>query len=217
MDARRGSRAFGDTSGEIAAEMLENCMVRPSAASSLVNYTDWRGNRPIGSPPSRQLSFRGLRGAAMFGLARIMRGQRKLWLGAGLSIASTTAFAGPVCVTCAKPGLNIQCEIRKSQSLEGLPFAEKLIAGACVKAVKASSGASACHVAKDAVCPNWPLRSFSLKEAKRALLGETRAAPKAQDPLAKAVADPPTETKWAPLYRPIATAWQKFLAIITWR
>lgn len=185
-----------------------------------VNYTDWRGNRPIGSQPSRQLSPWGLRGATMFGLARIIRGQRMLWFAAGLSIASTKVLAGTVCVTCAKPVLNIQCEIRKSHSLEGLPFAEKLISRACVKAVKASASASGCHVAKDAVCSKWPLESYSLKEAKRALLGETRVASAVDDQKAtskETVAAPPTETKWPPLVRPIATAWQKFLAVITWR
>ena len=157
----------------------------------------------------------------MFGLAKIMGRQRTLWLGACLSTASTMAFAGPVCVTCAKPALNIRCEIRKSQSLEGLPFAEKLIGKACVKAVKASASASGCHVAKDAVCSNWPLKSFSLREAKRAVLGETRATSTVDDPnpsaKAAAAAAPPAETKWSPFVRPIAKAWQKFLAIIAWR
>jgi hypothetical protein len=155
----------------------------------------------------------------MFGLGKIVGRKRVLWLSACLSITSKIAVAEPVCVICANPGLNVQCTIRKSQSLEGLPFAEKLIGRACVKAVKASFEASGCHVAKDTVCPNWPLKSFSLKEAKRALLGETPPAPTAdgQDPLAKAVAAPPAETKWSAFVRPITKAWQKFLAVITWR
>jgi hypothetical protein len=155
----------------------------------------------------------------MFALGKIMGRKRVLWLSACLSITSKMAIAESVCVTCAKPMLDVQCEIRKSQSLEGLPFVERLIGKACVKAVKASFEASGCHVAKDTVCPNWPLKSFSLKEAKRALLGETPPVPTAddQDPLAKAVAAPPAETKWSALVRPITKAWQKFLAVITWR
>jgi hypothetical protein len=156
----------------------------------------------------------------MFGLAKIIGRRSTLWLGAMPSIASTMAFAGPVCVKCAKPALNVRCEIRKSQSLEGLPFAEKLIGRACVKAVKASAGASACHVAKEAVCSNWPLKSFSLKEAKRAVLGETRAVSTVddQDLTAKGItAAPSAETKWPHLVRPIVNTWQKFLAVIAWR
>jgi len=183
-----------------------------------VNDTDWRDNRLIASPPSRQRDL-GDYGATMFGLAKITGRQRALWLGVCLSVAPKMAIAEPVCVTCVKPVMNIQCEIRKSQSLEGLPFAEKLIGRACAKAVKASVGASGCHVAKDTVCPNWPLKSLSLKEAKRALLGETPPAltDDDQDPLAKAVAAPPAETKWSLFVRPIANAWQKFLALIAWR
>jgi hypothetical protein len=155
----------------------------------------------------------------MFGLGKIIGRQRVFWLGASLSIAPQMAIAEPVCVTCAKPMQNVQCEIRKSQSLAGLPYGEKLIARACVKAVKASAGASGCHVANEIACPNWPRKSFSLKEAKQALLGETHPVPTAddQDPLAKAAAAPPAETKWSALLRPIANAWQKFLAAIAWK
>jgi hypothetical protein len=94
-----------------------------------------------------------------------------------------------------------------------------LIGKACVKAVKASFEASGCHVAKDTVCSNWPRKSFSLKEAKRALLGEAPPAPTAddQDPLAKVAAPSRAETKWSAFVRPIAKAWQKFLAVIAWK
>lgn len=155
----------------------------------------------------------------MFGLGEIVGRQWGLWLGACLSIAPRMAIAEPVCVACSKPVLNIQCEIRKSQSLAGLPYGDKLIGRACVKAVKATSGASGCHVAKETACPDWPRKSFSLKEAKQALLGETHPVPTVddQDPLAKAAAAPPAETKWSVLVRPIANAWQKFLAVIAWK
>lgn len=170
--------------------------------------------------PDRGTLSVAISGAPMFGLAKITARRSTLWLSASLSIASTMAVAMPVCVKCAKPKLNVRCEIRKSQSLEGLPFAEKLIDRACVKAVEASAGASQCHVAEGEKCSSWPLKSFSLKEAKRALIGETRAASAVddQDPTAKSVAPaPPAETTWSHLVRPIANTWQKILAVIAWR
>jgi len=167
--------------------------------------------------PDRETVGVAIAGAAMFTFGKVTGKQRVFWLGACLSNASNIAVAEPVCVTCAKPVLNVQCEIRKSQSLDGLPFADKLTAKACVKAVKASSEASGCHVAKDTACPNWPLKSFSLREAKQALLGEMPPASAADDQDAKAAAAAaPTETKWSSFLSPLAHAWEKFLAV-TWR
>lgn len=156
----------------------------------------------------------------MLVLTGIMSGQCSLWRYACLSVASSMAFTGSVCVTCTKPLLNVRCEIRKSQSIVDLPFGPELLGRACVMAIKSSTGVSGCHIAKDKACPDWSLKSFSLKEAKRAILGETPAvsAVDGQDPNAQsAAAAPPAETTWSALYRPIAKAWQKFLAMVSWR
>lgn len=157
----------------------------------------------------------------MIALAGLRGGQRSLWRHACLSVASSTVFAGSICVTCTKPLLNVRCEIRKSQSVEGLPFGAALLGRACVMAVKSSAGASGCHVAKDATCSSWPLKSFSLKEAKRAILGEKPAVSTADNQSTSAATavtpPPPAETTWSAFYRPIAKAWQKVLTIIAWR
>lgn len=157
----------------------------------------------------------------MIALAGMKDCLRSSWRRACVSVASSMVFAGSVCVTCTKPLLNVQCEIRKSQSIEGLPFGAELLGRACVMAVKSSAGASGCHVAKDTICPSWPLKSFSLREAKRAILGEKPAVSTAdsQSPSAETTVTsaPPVETTWSAFYRPIAKAWQKILTIIAWR
>ena len=157
----------------------------------------------------------------MTALAGMTGGQRSSWRHACLSVASSMLFAGSVCVTCTKPLLDVRCEIRKSQSIEELPFGTELLGRACVMAVKSSAGASGCHVAKDTICLSWPLKSFSLKEAKRAILGEKPAVSTAdsQSPSTETTVTsaPSVETTWSAFYRPIAKAWQKILTIIAWR
>ena len=138
---------------------------------------------------------------------------------AGLLSMASQAGAETVCVTCSKPNLNIRCEIRKSRTIETLPFGSELLNKACVMTVKTSFGATGCRSLKETTCSNWPVKSFSLKEAKRAILGETPVASTSDSqkltPQVPAAVSPATNAAPTP-YNTLSTAWQKFLAIFTW-
>ncbi|MBN9290286.1 MAG: hypothetical protein J0H36_04010, partial [Hyphomicrobium denitrificans] len=52
---------------------------------------------------------------------------RRIALVAGALLVNSQAGAGTACITCAQPSLNVRCEIRKSEAVEGLPFGEELL------------------------------------------------------------------------------------------
>ncbi|MBN9289643.1 MAG: hypothetical protein J0H36_00625, partial [Hyphomicrobium denitrificans] len=129
-------------------------------------------------------------------------------------LVNSQAGAGTACTTCAQPSLNVGCEIRKSEAVEGLPFGEELLNKACAKVVKWSYSAHRCHAVRDTTCLDWPEKSFSLKEAKRALLGEAPPLP-ASEPQNPASQLPPDGSIQAP-QNAVTTAWHKFIAFFTW-
>ena len=139
----------------------------------------------------------------------------KISLVANLLLVNSQAGAGTACVTCTKPNLNIRCEIRKSDAIVALPFGPELLNRACIQAIKSSYGAYGCHVLKETPCLNWPVKSFSLKEAKRAVLGETLVAATSESQNPPSQAPPPESSAQAP-QNALTTVWQKFLALIAW-
>ena len=150
----------------------------------------------------------------MFHPAGYVCRKHRIALVAGSLVVTSQAGAGTVCVTCTPPNLSVRCEIRKSEAVEGLPFGEELLNKACAKLIKSSYSAHGCHALKDTTCLNWPVKSFSLKEAKRAFLGETPALPtselqNAESPL------PPDASAQAP-QNAVTVAWHKFIAFFTW-
>ncbi|WP_244437744.1 hypothetical protein [Hyphomicrobium denitrificans] len=118
-------------------------------------------------------------------------------------------------MTCTQPNLNVRCEIRKSEAVETLPFGAELLDAACVKVIKASYVAKGCHALKGTTCLNWPVKSFSLKEAKRAILGEAPVAPTFEQQHPPAQVPTPDASAQAP-QNALVAVWQKFLAMITW-
>jgi hypothetical protein len=141
--------------------------------------------------------------------------KRRIALMAGSLVVTSQAGAGTVCVACAPPDLSIRCEIRKSEAVEGLPFGEELLNKACAKLIKLSYSAHGCHALKDTTCLNWPVKSFSLKEAKRAFLGETPALPTSEPQNAAPPLPPDAPAQASP--NAFTVAWHKFVAFFTWQ
>lgn len=141
--------------------------------------------------------------------------KRRIALVAGSLIVNSPAGAGTVCVTCAPPNLSIRCEIRKSEAVEGLPFGEELLNKACAKLIKLSYSAHGCHALKDTTCLNWPVKSFSLKEAKHAFLGEAPALPTSEQQ--NAASQLPPDAPAQASQNVLTVAWHKFVAFFTWQ
>jgi len=150
----------------------------------------------------------------MFHPAEHVRRKRRIALVASSLIVNSQAGAGMVCVSCTQPSVSVRCEIRKSEAVEGFPFGDELLSKACAKVVKWSYGADRCRALKDTTCLNWPEKSFSLKEAKRALLGEAPplSASEPQNLASQLPADGSVQTP----QNAFTTAWHKFIAFFTW-
>jgi hypothetical protein len=151
----------------------------------------------------------------MFQPAEHVCRKRRIALIAGSLVVTSQADAGTVCVACAPPDLSIRCEIRKSEAIEGLPFSEELLNKACAKLIKLSYSAHGCHALKDTTCLNWPVKSFSLKEAKRAFLGETPAVPTSEPQNTASQLPPDAPAQASP--NAFTVAWHKFVALFTWQ
>jgi hypothetical protein len=109
-----------------------------------------------------------------------------------------------------------RCEIEKSDAIENLPFGQRLLERACVKAIKATEGSSKCRAEKDALCSSALTKRFSLKAAKQILIDGRDAA--AEHPTI--VSSDKTGTRRTSESPPpsgnlLSQAWARFLAMFT--
>ncbi len=211
---RTDRRDLGTQRDRIEAETSEICMV-PGNRRGLKagNHTSRRCCCLIDG--GHRLEFRSRTGGdQMFHPAGHVCRNRRTALVAGALLVNSQAGAGTACITCTQPSLSVRCEIRKSEAIEGLPFGQELLGKACAKVVKWSYSAHRCHAVRDTTCLDWPEKSFSLKEAKRALLGEAPPLP-ASEPQNPASQLPPDGSVLAP-QNAFTTAWHKFIAFFTW-
>lgn len=84
--------------------------------------------------------------------------------------ASVTAVAAAeVCVACTGPDVTYRCSVEKSDKIEKLPDAQRLLEQACTKILAKTGSHAKCDVNRDkAECPGAP-KMIGLAELKEAL------------------------------------------------
>jgi hypothetical protein len=131
-----------------------------------------------------------------------------------IAAVSSNGSAEAVCVTCAPTVKTVRCEIEKSDVIENLPFGQRLLERACVKAIKATEGSSKCRAEKDALCSSALTKKFSLKAAKQILIdGRDAAAERPTIVSSNSSGTRPKSESPPPSGNPLSQAWAHFLAI----
>jgi hypothetical protein len=125
------------------------------------------------------------------------------------------ASATPICVKCDRPTATFRCQISKSEMIETLSFGHRVLERTCLKALKVSLGLHECRIEDDSACIHAPLKEFTLKAARRILLGEPEHPIANSDGSPIAAVSPATISE--PPGNPVWRAWQRFTALFILR